>query len=95
LIASARKRTMFDRSWRRMPFTITYQTDSREVTRPISLSRMIEAAEQLSERMSFVRIDFYEIAGEPRFGEMTLYPGSGLEHFDPPDYNKVIGKLWR
>jgi TupA-like ATPgrasp len=56
---------------------------------------MLAAAETLSEGMSFVRVDFYEINGTPRFGEMTFYQGAGLEPFDPPEYDAIIGALWR
>jgi hypothetical protein len=53
------------------------------------------AAETLSEGMSFVRVDFYEINRTPRFGEMTFYPETGMGRFDPPEYDAIIGKLWR
>ena len=42
----------------------------------------------------FARIDFYEIAGEPKFGEVTFYPGSGLDPFDPLELDSEIGALW-
>ena len=56
---------------------------------------MIRAAETLSEGMSFVRVDFYEINGSPRFGEMTFYPSGGLGCFDPPEYDIIVGEHWR
>jgi len=62
--------------------------------KPASFRRMIEAAETLGADFSFVRADFYEIDGEPRFGEMTFMPGSGYRRFDPPEYNRVYGDLW-
>jgi hypothetical protein len=92
---SAHKRTMFDRSWKRLPFTIQYEMDQREIPRPTSLSQMISAADSLSVGLSFVRVDLYEIDSKPRFGEMTFYPGSGEESFVPPEYDRKIGDLWR
>ncbi len=88
------KRAMFDREWRRLPFTIRYPQEERHIDRPHSLERMIAAAETLSEATSFVRVDFYEINGTPRFGEMTFYPGGGFMPFDPPEYDAIIGALW-
>jgi len=41
-----------------------------------------------------VRVDFYEIDGHPRFGEMTFYPGSGLDPFDPPALDAMLGDRW-
>jgi hypothetical protein len=44
---------------------------------------------------AFVRVDFYEIKASPLFGEMTYYPGSGCERFDPPEFDRNVGRLWR
>lgn len=89
------KRTMFDRNWKRLPFTTSYPMDKKSIQRPVSLEPMIEAAEVLSERYSFVRVDFYEIGSSPRFGELTYYPESGWGRFDPPEFDRMIGDLWR
>jgi hypothetical protein len=91
----AHKRTMFDRSWNRMPFTTIYEIDQREIVPPQSLQRMIRAAEILSDGMSFARIDLYEIDGSPRFGEVSLYPDSGVGRFIPAEFDRRIGSLWR
>jgi len=40
-------------------------------------------------------VDFYEVDGRPLFGEMTFYPGSGLEPFDPPELDLAMGEYWR
>jgi TupA-like ATPgrasp len=61
---------------------------------PVSLLAMIEAAEKLANSIDFVRVDFYEIDANPLFGEMTFYPGSGLDPFDPPVIDAVMGSLW-
>ena len=42
----------------------------------------------------FVRVDLYEPAGTPLFGEMSFYPGSGLDRFDPPELDTLMGSLW-
>ncbi len=61
---------------------------------PASLHAMIEAAQTLANGIDFVRVDFYEIDGKPLFGEMTFYPGSGLDPFDPPEIDAIMGELW-
>ena len=88
------KRAMFDTDWRRLPFTVEYPSDRRLIPRPLSLERMIKAAEILAEDFPFVRVDFYEVAGAPKFGEMTFYPTSGFGEFDPPDWDAKVGTLW-
>lgn len=81
---------LFDRAWRRVS-RCTADPDPRP---PSSLSRMIHGAEILADGFDFVRIDFYDLDGHPRFGEMTFYPGSGLDRFDPVDIDAEMGALW-
>ena len=52
---------------------------------------MVSLSERLAERLPFVRVDFYEVAGRAYFGEMTFYPGSGLEEFDPEEWDETLG----
>lgn len=54
----------------------------RNVLKPQSLEQMIECAEKLSRGIPFVRIDFYEINGNPIFGEMTFSPAAGFYVYD-------------
>jgi TupA-like ATPgrasp len=89
------KSTMFDTNWHRLPFSHGYASDPRDIAPPVSLERMIKAAERLAEDFPFVRVDFYEIGNQPRFGEFSFYPGSGLDLFDPPEWDTRIGRLWR
>ncbi len=52
---------------------------------------MVDIAERLSETIPFCRIDFYEINGKVYFGEVTLYPGGGFEHFEPKEWDAILG----
>ncbi|MGB6541680.1 MAG: ATP-grasp fold amidoligase family protein [Xanthobacteraceae bacterium] len=88
------KFSMFDSNWNRLPFKSPLPTDLRPLPKPQSLSRMIEAAEILAEDFPFVRTDFYEVNSIPKFGEMTFYPQSGLDPFDPPEWDFKLGRLW-
>lgn len=81
---------VFDRNWRRVS-SPTLDADPR---RPGSLCRMIEAAEELGRGIDFVRVDLYEVRGRPLFGEMTFYPGSGLDPFNPISLDRVMGDHW-
>jgi TupA-like ATPgrasp len=91
------KRAYFDRDWNRLPFAIDldgHPRELRDIPRPASLELMIAGAEALAEDLPFVRVDLYEIDGQPLFGEMTFYPRSGFGHFDPPEFDRKIGSLW-
>lgn len=87
-------RAMYDRDWRSLPFSIKRPRNNLPIDRPKSLSAMIAAAQTLSAGFPFVRVDFYEIAGSPRFGEITFYPGGGWGRFSPDEYDLVLGKFW-
>lgn len=92
--ATNHKRVFFDRTWRRQPFSYGYPPDPRVIEKPRCLDQMIEAAEHLGKGFSFVRIDFYEIDGKPKFGEFTFLPDSGLLPFSPDQYDAILGSLW-
>jgi hypothetical protein len=68
--------------------------DAPSVPRPSALPAMLAAAEQLAGGFDFARVDFYQHAGQPLFGEISFYPGSGLDPFDPPELDAEMGRLW-
>lgn len=49
----------------------------------------------LGQGHDFVRVDFYDVPGQPLFGEYCLYPGSGLDPFDPVGLDDMLGDKWR
>ena len=81
---------LFDRGWRR----VSARSADADPIAPVSLARMIGAAETLAGTRDFVRVDLYEVRGRPLFGEMTFYPGSGLDRFDPVALDATLGALW-
>ena len=81
---------VFDRNWTR----VSAITSDPDPAPPKSLQHMLEAAERLSRGFDFVRCDFYEISGQPKFGEMTFYPGSGLDKFNPIALDVAFGRYW-
>lgn len=81
----------FDLEWNHLPFARHYPTSEIPPEAPQNLKKLIDAAEKLSQGIPFVRVDFYEVSGRNYFGEMTFYPGSGLEEFSPEDWDIVLG----
>jgi hypothetical protein len=65
------------------------------VPRPPKLDEMIMIAERLADEIDFVRVDLYNIGDRIAFGEMTVYPNSGMAEFDPPEMDEELGALWR
>ncbi|MGB3797776.1 MAG: ATP-grasp fold amidoligase family protein, partial [Alteraurantiacibacter sp.] len=80
---------LHDRDWNQL--TVLEEAD---VPPPKNLQSMLHAAELVGRHFDFARVDFYEIDGSPKFGEVTFYPGSGLDPFDPPRWDLELGKQW-
>jgi hypothetical protein len=54
---------------------------------------MIKLAEVLANSINVVRVDFYDLGNRIVFGELTNYPGGGLEKFKPAEYGMRLGSL--
>ena len=78
----------YDRDWQ----LVSRRASS--VGRPASLALMLAAAEALAAGRDFLRVDFYQVDGRVLFGEFCLFPGSGLDRFDPVALDDKIGQLW-
>lgn len=87
------KVTFYDKDWARMPFERHYPSSDKDVNMPHQYHKMIELAEKLSQKIPFVRTDFYEINGNLYFGELTFFPGNGFEEFRPEEWDEQLGKL--
>ena len=74
-----------------MPFERHHPSSEKKIDKPYNFDTMMSLAEKLSENIPFVRVDFYEVEGEIRFGELTFYPGSGLEEFSPVEWDYTLG----
>ncbi len=83
----------YDRNWQPLNFCDKSKNDySANISRPIKLDEMINVAEKLSEKMSFLRVDMYSIKDKFYVGELTLYPGSGFIEFNPQNVDFELGK---
>jgi hypothetical protein len=82
-------RAIYDLAWR----PVWAPPGWEDAPPPASLPSMIGAAETLALGFDFVRADFYEVDGRPRFGELTFYPGSGLSPL-PDHLDHWLGAHW-
>lgn len=87
------KITFFDRDWRRQPFNFggRPQVPAKDAERPGHFFEMRAAAETLGRHFHFVRVDLYDLPEGPKFGEITLIPGSGLNPVTPDEYDLHLG----
>ena len=81
----------FDNEWKHLPFTRHYPNADVFPDPPENLLEMLQLARKLATGIPFVRVDFYEVNGRLLFGEMTFYPGNGMEEFDPFEWDKRMG----
>lgn len=85
------KVNFFDKNWKEMPFTRVYKKSEKEIDKPRNYKKMIQLCEKLSEEFPFVRVDLYEVNNRIYFGELTFFPGSGFEKFQPEEYDYILG----
>ena len=97
--SSNMKRLYFDTDWNLLPFldrkypAITQFPEGRFPC-PESLNEMLHYAKLLSQDAEFIRVDFYDVFGQCRFGELTLYSGAGNGdgiQFEPEEWNYRLG----
>ena len=86
------KVTFFDTNWNKLSFIRHYPSSSQDIPAPQNFILMKKLAEKLAQGIPFVRVDFYEIDGRVYFGELTFFPGSGMEDFSPIAWDYKIGE---
>lgn len=70
-----------------------YHEDDKDLPKPKSLDKMLEAASILSKGFPEVRVDLYEVDDKPYFGELTFTSSSGYMVTFTPEYLLRLGSL--
>lgn len=79
--------------WQPLPILYTsIRNATSPGTRPPLLEKLITLAERLAAPFTFVRVDLYEIEGQPYFGELTFTPGAGLNLKIPRNLDEQFGQ---
>ena len=86
--------TFFDTGWTVLPFSMKYPRGPGGPA-PSALAEMLGIARNLSEGFDFLRVDLYCIDGRVYCGELTVYPGCGLDPFAPPAADEWLGRFWK
>ena len=84
------KVTFFDLDWNKLPFERKYPSSNVEIKKPKNYKKMLDFSKILSKNLRFIRVDWYEINGKLYFGELTFYPGTGMEVFSPEEWDKTL-----
>jgi len=90
---SEMKKTFVDNDWNILPFYRKSSKINSAVEKPQNFEVMMHLAEVLAEPFPFARIDFYNLDGDIRVGEITFNPALGLEAFYPKEWNRKLGDM--
>lgn len=71
-----------------------YPNSEIQMDKPKHLDEMLAVAKTLSSEVDFVRVDLFQTNSGVKFGELTNYPGGGLEKFSPSILDSVFGEKW-
>lgn len=85
-------RALYDENWNKLPCRLEYRFEPSVQERPRHFDNMMATARALSADFPYVRVDLYETPDGVRFGELTFYPGKGVERFSPSEYDEVWGR---
>jgi hypothetical protein len=80
----------FDRNWNQL----SASEANDHVPAPSRFEEMLMAAELMARDRDHLRVDFYQVGGRLWFGECCLFPGSGLDKFQPASLDAAFGQLW-
>ena len=85
----------FDKNWKlkRMNIRGKNAPEGFTIPKPSCMDEMFRIAEQLSEGLSFSRIDLYECNGKIYFGEITFFPDSGFDANLLPETDQYFGEM--
>lgn len=85
----------YDPDWNLLPFGLESYPPLPEfiIPKPQYLSEMKEFAEKLSRNHSFLRVDLYTTDNNIYFGELTFFPGAGLNKFTSKEWEEKVGDM--
>jgi hypothetical protein len=87
-------RQFYTPDWKRLDFTLKYPASSENIPAPPHLAEMLNAARILAADFRFLRVDLYDTARRPLFGELTFAPEAGLCRFSPARVDNELGDSW-
>lgn len=85
----------YDLGLNMLSVVLEYGNFQEALLKPENFERMLEMARKLSSGTDFLRVDLYNIGGRVIFGELTNYPGAGMEKFEPASWDAKFGSYWK
>ena len=82
----------FDRDFNHLDIINGHPQNPSQPSKPLHYLEMIRLAEELSQGIPHVRIDFYEVNGKIYFGEYTFFHHSGCMPMEPEEWDYKMGE---
>lgn len=86
-------RSLYDENWNFIKGTLKFK-QGPEISIPENFNKMLDLARKLSKPFDYLRVDLYSINNCIYIGELTHYPGSGVEKFTPQSLDFEFGKYF-
>ena len=83
----------YDKDYNFLNFTRGGNNSPNRIIKPKNFDKLKLLAKKLAEDFLFVRVDFYSVEGKIYFGELTFYPGNGMEPFEPLEWDYKLGEM--
>jgi len=83
-----------DEDWNDLPFKNAYLDKGVTPSKPSNFEEMREIAYEIGSQFSQIRVDFLFTENRIILNELTLYRGSGMMSFDPPEWDRTFGDMW-
>lgn len=89
-------KSIYDLDWHQHPeYVLSKYRQSPYIPRPQSLDKMIDICKKLSVGFPYVRVDLYEIDGNPVFSELTFTPAGGYNKTMTMEYLRLLGEYFQ
>ena len=81
----------FTPQWKQFPVKRHNPNSKTPPEKPETLPQMLDMARDLSAPFPHARVDLYSIKGKIWFGEITFFPATGMQPFEPHEYDLLFG----
>lgn len=88
-------RAIFNDKWKKMEVEYAHNMPKQTPKQPQNLALMLNIARKLSADMVYLRVDLYDLCEQIFIGELTFTPEGGTGYFNPPEWDKKFGNLWK
>jgi hypothetical protein len=85
------RRNFYNLNWEEQDITLNYPNSKTKLEEPINFQEMISISKALSKEFIFCRVDLYSSSSKVYFGEITLFPGGGVEPFASYNMDLIMG----